>query len=925
MKGFDSSHGLVRFAGFCLDLGAGELHSDGGKTLRLPEQPFRILTMLLERPGEVLTREDIRKKLWPNDTIVEFEHSISAAMNRLRQTLGDSADRPQYIETLARRGYRWMVSVEWVESSPPASAAPGLPEEVSARSLIGQTVSHYRMIRKIGSGGMGVVYEAEDLKLGRHVALKFLPEELANDPQALERFRREARSASALNHPNICTVYEIDEAKGVHFIAIEFLHGETLKDRIAHGRFSPAEIVPILIQICRALEAAHAAGIIHRDIKPANVFLTHTGTVKVLDFGVAKQLGMELATLGGEGSLAETISVEKELTSGGATVGTVDYMSPEQTRRETVDGRSDLFSLGTVFYEMVTGKRPFSGSSVLELFTAIQQRSPEPVEDLAPGVPQEVGRIISKALEKDRDARYPRAEDLRVDVENLEARLEAGHRTVPRVMIAVLAIAMLAGIGTGLWRWKRGATVPAPIRSLAVLPLENLTGDPAQDYFVDGMTDALIANLAKVGSLRVISRTSAMHYKGSHKTLPEIAQELNVNAVIEGSVLRSGDRVRINAQLVDALTDHPIWTNQYDEDVKEVLQLQTNVAREVVQQIRVHITPEEQARVAGVSNCNSEAHDFYLQGMFQWFKATPEAYEKSRQDFLQAVDRDPTCAEGYFGLAYYYSIAADEGILPPGEAWAKARTAAQKAAALNTVGASPQVSLTIAAADLFYDWNWPEAEKGFKRVLEQIPSWSDAHREYSVYLRTMGKTEEAIAEARKARELDPFSVRMSNSLGWAYFYAHRWDEAIAQFKQTLEMDSQFLAAHEGLAKCYQQKGMQKEVFQEIEAEFRLAGDMDSADLLERTYQSVGYDAALRTLYLALLEQYKGDAKTKYVSPLVFANLYALLDEKDEAFAWLEKAYQERSSKLTDLKIDPDFDNLRGDPRFASLLKRIGLP
>ena len=793
------------------------------------------------------------------------------------------------------------------------------PKPNLAGSLFGQ----YRIVEEIGVGGMGVVYKAEDTKLGRPAALKFLPQDLAADRLSLERFRREARAASALNHPNICTIYDIVEDPGRVFIAMEYLDGETLKDRIARDRLSPAETVPTVIQVCRALGAAHAAGIIHRDIKPANIFLTRSGAVKVLDFGVAKRLRLELATLSGAGPLAETISVEKELTSGGETVGTVDYMSPEQTRGETVDARTDLFSLGTVLYEMVTGKRPFSGSSVRELFTAIQQRSPEPVQKLAPGIPHELGRIINKTLEKDRDARYPRAEDLRVDLEHLGAKLEAGRRTAPRVIAVVLAIALLAGIGASLWKRGNGGMSPTPIRSLAVLPLLNLTGDAAQEYFVDGMTDALIANLAKVGSLRVISRTSAMQYKGSHKTLPEIAHELNVTAVVEGSVLRSGDRVRINAQLVDALTDHPIWTNQYDEDVKDVLQLQTNVAREVVQQIRVRLTPEEQARVTGVSKCSSEAHDFYLQGMYQWFKATPEAYEKSRHDFQQAVDRDPSCAEGYNGLNYYYAIAADEGILPPGEAWAKARKAAQKALALDTVGASPQLSLAVAG--LFYDWNWPEAEKGFKRVLEQMPSWSDAHREYSVYLRTMGKTDEAIAEARKARELDPLSVSLSASLGWAYFYAHRWDEAIAQFKQTLEMDPQFLAAHEGLAKCYQQKGMQREAFQEIEEEFRLAGDTESADVLESTYQRVGYEAALRTLYLDRLEQYKGAAKTMYISPLVFATLYALLDEKDEAFSWLEKAYQERSSKLTDLKIDPDFDNLRGDPRFASLVNRIGLP
>ena len=829
------------------------------------------------------------------------------------------------VESLLRHGDR---TGSILESPVLAVLAQDLAKERVDEPFLqeGRTISHYRIQETIGRGGMGVVYKAEDLKLRRLVALKLLPEALSRDPQALRRFEREAQAASALNQPNICTIYEIDESEGLHFIAIEFLDGETVKDRIARSPLPVEEAVPVAIQICRALEVAHAAGIIHRDIKPANIFLAYGGTTKVLDFGVAKRVGLELARPGKSPSAADMTTVDRALTVTGATVGTVAYMSPEQTRGETVDSRSDLFSLGAVVFEMVTGRRPFSGETVAEIFSAIQNQPSVSAEKLVPQLPLALSKIVSRTLEKKREERYQRAEDLRLDLEQLAASVQAAKRRVPRMIAAAFGLVLVVGICVGVWKWPHRA-VTGPFRSLAVLPLENLTGDAGQEYFADGITDALITNLTKVGSLRVISRASAMHYKGTHKALPEIARELNVNAVLEGAVTRSGNHVRISAQLVDAARDQNLWAQDYERDLQDVLRLQSEVAWDVVTQIQAKLTPEERQRIVAYSHCAPRAHDLYLQGMYHFFKGTPEVapeeYDKSGDYFEQAVAADPACADAYVGRAYYYALASDDGLIPPSEGWPKVRSNDQKANALDPNNAVAHIGL--GATSFFYDWKFEEGIGQFRKALQLNPGWADGHREYSVALRVLGRSDESIAEARQAREADPFSVSMSSSLAWAYYYAHRWDDAIAQFKSTLGMDPQFLPAHEGLFKCFQQKNMETDAVQQLVAEMEAAGADDMAELIQNEYRSMGYQGMLRTLYFTKLKQFQQVADKTYISPMVFADIYSLLGEKDEAFQWLEKAYRERSSKLIDLKLDPDYDNLHSDPRFAALVSKIGLP
>ncbi len=782
--------------------------------------------------------------------------------------------------------------------------------------MIGQTLGHYRILEKVAAGGMGVVYRAHDDQLERDVALKVLPSGTLSDNPSRRLFRKEALALAKLSHPNIETIYEFDTQDGIDFLVMEYVPGNTLADRLGSGALPEKEVVALGMQIVAALEQAHERGIVHRDLKPRNIAITAKGQAKVLDFGLAKLLPK-----------VNELTAADTLTDTQAGAGTLPYMPPEQLQGESVDARADIYTIGAVLYEMATDRRAFPEELPSRVIDAILHHPPVAPRALNPRISPELERIILKCLDKDPGRRFQSAKELLVDLGRLGTTSGASADTAPILpapdalkratrlagyaVAGLLAFAVLmTGLNISGWRDRLlGRPRPALIRSLAVLPLENRSHDPEQDYFADGMTDELITELAKLNAVRVISRTSVMRFKNTDKSLPEIARSLNVDAVVEGSVQRVGDRVKINARLLQARTDQELWARSYERDLSDVLGLQHEVAEAIAGSIEVTLAPASGSRK--LHSVDPEAHEAYLKGLYYWNKRTPEGLKRALQYFQQAIDKDPNYAPAYAGLSYAYAFAPELG-LPSQNAKEKQKAAALKAVALDD--SLPEAHTSLAAA-LEDEWNWIDAEFQYKRAIELNPNYATARHWHSIYLSTLSRHEEAIAEAKRALDLDPLSLIIQANLGGRYLRAGRYAEAIQECQKALDMDSSFVIAHDCVGFGYLQTGRPQEAIAEFQAAVRLShGDPESVSGLGYAYAISG---KLREAG-NVVNQMKNPAKGEYLPAYYIAVVEAGLGRKDEALTWLERAFANRSAELPFSNTEPMLISLRSEPRFRAL-------
>ncbi len=782
--------------------------------------------------------------------------------------------------------------------------------ESSGPIILGTQLGAYRIETILGEGGMGVVYRALDTKLNRPVAVKFLSDDLA-DAASRRRFQREAQTASSLNHPHILTVHDAGEVDGRQYLVTEFVDGGTLRDWARAEKRGWAQIVELLVGVADGLAAAHDAGILHRDIKPANILVARNGYAKLADFGLAK------LAAGSEGEITRTAT--EHATGPGLAIGTIAYMSPEQAAGKTLDARSDIFSFGLVLYELLAGQRPFAGANDLELMQNIIHGTPQP---LSAEIPVALRGIVEKALEKDPAHRYQSMRDMVVDLRRLmrpsgetTAPVAPRRRTIAWALIAATVVLLIAGVAA--WKfWPRAGS--RQIHSLAVLPLRNVSRNPDQQYFSDGMTDALTTGLAQVSALSVIARTSAMRYQGTQKTTPEIARELHVDAVVDGSVQRSGDHVLITAELVDGSNDRHLWARSYERDARDALGLQNEVAQAIAREIQVNLTPQEQVRLAPPRPVNPEAQEAYLRGTYLRGRGSEGT---SLQYLQQAVEKDPGYAAAWAALAIAYGMFIDQGVISTKEGHPKERAAVTRALELDDNSAEAHVALARMLQDR--DWNWAEADREFRRAIELNPSLAIAHPAFGEGLAARGKFEEALGEFRRALQLAPFDLTANYGMTEGLFYARRYDQAIEQGRRANEL---FSHATDGLIRnAYVQKG---------DSQHSLSEMLEIVKVVKDRPPSPGLLTDLAYAYAVfgnkqeasrLLAQMTELSKRRDVNPWMFAIVYTGMGDKDRAFESLDKAYDEHRTDLGWIKADPRMGPLRSDARYKELLLRLGLP
>ncbi|MCJ7579765.1 MAG: protein kinase [Candidatus Aminicenantes bacterium] len=771
----------------------------------------------------------------------------------------------------------------------------------------------YQILEELGRGGMGIVYKAKDSKLKRTVALKFLPPELTHIPDIKERFMREAQTAASLDHPNICTVHEFDEAEEKTFISMAYIKGQSLKKKIDSGPLELDEALKIATQVAEGLQEAHKKGVIHRDIKSANIMMDERDQAKIMDFGLARMAGKTM------------------LTQEGTTMGTIAYMSPEQARGEEVDHRSDIWSLGVVLYEMFTGRLPFKGEHEQAVVYSILKEKPEPVSKLVADIPPSIEQVVYRALEKSLDKRYQNIDVLLKDLKSISAgivpeeiktrlRKETLRKRKRAILYAGAAGLVIILVVLGLTLLKGP---PETIDSIAVLPLENLTGDAQQDYFADGATDELIGQLAQIGALRVISRTSVMKYKNTDKSLPEIARELNVDAVVEGTVYQVGENVRIRVQLIDALPEERnLWAHTYERAGTDVLVMYGEMARAIADNTKVELTSDEKTRLASARKVDPKAYEAYLKGMSHWYKLTPPDLDAALQYFESALEKDPDYALALTGIALVWIGRNQFGSVQPSVAVPKVQEAALKALELDNTLA--EVHFVLAALRTWHDgeWNWKAAEKSFLRAIELNPNYPDARVYYSNLLCYLDRPDEALAQAERALELDPLNSLFMSIYGSVLLSLGRYDEATKQVRNALKTSPNDPVAHSILQEVYHIKGQYEEALAEAKATFSAWGLDPLVEVIEQGYEKDGYAGAMRSA-AETLEAFSQEA---FISPFFIAFVYAASGDKEKSLEWLEKGYEIKDPNMPYIKGHGIIDNLlHDDPRFQDLLRRMNLP
>jgi serine/threonine-protein kinase len=828
----------------------------------------------------------------------------------------DSIERQRYLDETCGEDATLRAEVESLLRYEGESLS--IPPEALEPEPVGSELAHYRIVEALGQGGMGVVYRAHDPTLGRDVALKVLPSSTFRDPVARARLLREARSAARLNHPNICTIYEVGEADGQAYIAMELIEGETLSARMVRSPLSPEEVLACALQLSQALAHAQERGVVHRDLKGANVLLMKDGRIKVLDFGLAKRVA--------EGHGDEATHTEITLTRPGAVVGTLAYMAPEQLRGEPADMRSDIWALGVILYEMVAGARPFQGKSSYQLTNSILSEPPRPMPSR---VPLALQGLVERCLEKEPARRYQRAAEVRAALEALQTgttslaglRYAASRRrwllTGGGLALALLALAGLEVAGV---RLRLPDFVGEDrISSLVVLPLANLSGDPSQDFFADGMTEALIAELSQIAGLDVVSRTSAMQYKSTTKQLPEIVRELDVQGVIEGGVLREGQAVRVTIKLVAGRTDKTLWAQTFDREATGILALYSDVARAIAEEVEVTLSPEEQALLARAGSVDPEAYEDYLKGRMHWYNQTPYDVDRALQYFRRALEKDPSLALAHVGMGYVWTYYASTGMMPTEE---------MKQKVAESIGEAAKIDPTLAEAHeaeadyrFYYAWDWEAAETSFRRAVELKPNSADMRLYYWEFLAAMNRMDEAEEQIRRCLELDPFNSYVQMSYGLFLLSSRRYAEAVAQFQEILKTDMDFGPAHLGLWQAHHHRGEHEVAFAAAREYFSKWGDEEMAEVLDAGLAESGYRGAMRRAAERKAER----ADRFVVLGLEVARLFAYAGDAERALEWLEKAYAARETGLVKLQIDPDWDSLRDSPRFQRIVDEMAFP